>query len=96
MTGVLPVRGYKTVPSLFRLGSGLQHEAGCDLNPTEVIDSIARDSHGLAHVDQGILRLELPSDLTGAPGPDEPTGTGTESVVRTRNVTTVRPKLPPA
>ncbi|MFG2979624.1 hypothetical protein ACGFYY_42395, partial [Streptomyces sp. NPDC048331] len=32
----------------------------------------------------------------GAPGPDEPTGTGTESVVRTRNVTTVRPKLPPA
>lgn len=96
MTGVLPVRGYKTVPSLFRLGSGLQHEAGCDLNPTEVIDSIARDSHGLAHVDQGILRLELPSDLSGAPGPDEPTGTGPDSVVRTRNITTVRPKLPPA
>ncbi|MFG2987989.1 hypothetical protein ACGFZK_01500 [Streptomyces sp. NPDC048257] len=57
---------------------------------------MARDSHGLAHVDQGILRLELPSDLSGAPGPDEPTGTGPDSVVRTRNITTVRPKLPPA
>lgn len=96
MTGVLPVRGYKTVPSLFRLGPGLQHEAGCDLNPTEVIDSIARDSHGLAHVDQGILRLELPVDLSGSSGPDDPTGTGPDSIVRTRNITTVRPHLPPA
>ncbi|MFF3863029.1 hypothetical protein [Streptomyces sp. NPDC002209] len=52
MSGVLAVRGYKTVPSLFRLGPGPQHEAGRDLNSTGVIDSIARDSLGLAHVDQ--------------------------------------------
>ncbi|MFI6658187.1 hypothetical protein ACIBL8_21990 [Streptomyces sp. NPDC050523] len=95
---VEPVRGYKTVPSLFRLAKGANHESGCLLNPTEVIESIARGSHGLAHVtDEGLLRLELPADISALPPwpitQIDDAGTG---VVRTRETTTVRPYLPPA
>ncbi|MBL1086725.1 hypothetical protein JK359_33000 [Streptomyces actinomycinicus] len=95
---VEPVRGYKSVPSLFRLAKGTSHEAGCLLNPTEVIQSIAHGSHGLAHVtDDGLLRLELPADISALPPwPTMPIDDTDTDVVRTHNTTTVRPYLPPA
>ncbi|MGW0651160.1 hypothetical protein ACWD4T_20520 [Streptomyces umbrinus] len=95
---VEPVRGYKSVPSLFRLAKGISHESGCLLNPTEVIESIAHGSHGLAHVtDEGLLRLELPADISALPPwPTVPIDATDTGVVRTRDTTTVRPYLPPA
>ncbi|MFJ2008024.1 hypothetical protein [Streptomyces chartreusis] len=95
---VEPVRGYKSVPSLFRLAKGTSHEAGCLLNPTEVIESIAHGSHGLAHVtDDGLLRLELPADISALPPwPTPPIDEADIGVIRVRDTTTVRPYLPPA
>lgn len=95
---VEPVRGYKNVPSLFRLAKSTSHQAGCLLNPTEVIESIARGSHGLAHVtDDGLLRLELPADISALPPwPTVPVDGTDTGVIRTRDTTTVRPYLPPA
>ncbi|MFB8441187.1 hypothetical protein ACFC7A_19290 [Streptomyces niveus] len=96
---VEPVRGYKTVPALFRLRRNLLHQPRCALNPTEIINDIARGSHGLAHVtEQGLLRLELPADLisipphTPEPG-DEP---HPDATLIKHDTTTVRPFLPPA
>lgn len=95
---VEPVRGYKSVPSLFRLAKGTSHESGCLLNPTEVIQSIAHGSHGLAHVtDDGLLRLELPADISAMPPwPTTPGDDMDADVIRTHDTTTVRPYLPPA
>ncbi|MFF7764162.1 hypothetical protein [Streptomyces griseorubiginosus] len=95
---VQPVRGYKNVPGLFRLAKGTSHEAGCLLNPTEVIQSIAHGSHGLAHVTaDGLLRLELPADISALPPwPTVPADDTDTDVVRTHDMTTVRPYLPPA
>ncbi|MER7469030.1 hypothetical protein [Streptomyces sp. NPDC097981] len=90
------VSGYKNVAGYFRLVPGSEHEPACDLNPTEVINSIARGSHGLGHVDDGILRLELPQNLAGAADPAEPAGPGQDGAMRTRNTTTIAPLLPPA
>ncbi len=93
-SAVEPVRGYKNVPALFRLARGSSHEAGCLLNPTEVIHSIAHGSHGLAHVtDDGLLRLEVPSDISSLPPWPTPIDA---SPAPTRDTTTVRPYLPPA
>lgn len=96
---VEPVRGYKQVPALFRLRRNLLHEPRCALNPTEVINDIARGSHGLAHVtEKGLLRLELPADLTSIPphAPvlgDEP---DLDATIIKHDTATVRPFLPPA
>lgn len=95
---VEPVRGYKTVPALFRLRRNLLHEPRCALNPTEVINDIARGSHGLAHItEQGLLRLELPADLTSVPPTPAP-GDGPDpgATFIKHATTTVRPFLPPA
>ncbi|MFD5428266.1 hypothetical protein [Streptomyces sp. NPDC127084] len=97
-SAVGPVRGYKTVPNLFRLNKGTLHQPECALNPTEFVQGIARGSHGLAHVtDQGILRLELPEQIDAIP-PQPPMGADTDpdGPVRQRDTTTVRPYLPPA
>ncbi|MFE4540256.1 hypothetical protein ACFRKB_35185 [Streptomyces scopuliridis] len=93
-----PVRGYKTVPNLFRLLKGALHEPGCELNPTEFIQDIARGSHGLAHItDQKFLRLELPERIDAMPPYSDPnSASAPEDPVRKRDTTTVRPYLPPA
>lgn len=84
------------VQAQFRLAPKTEHDGDCPLNPTLVTQHIAHGSHGLAHVDeQGILRLNLPENLTDvpiAPPDDEAIG---DDVVR-HSVTTVRPLLPPA
>jgi hypothetical protein len=97
-SAVGPVRGYKTVPNLFRLLKGTLHQPGCALNPTEFIRGIAHGSHGLAHVtDRGILRLELPERIDAMPPfPPPDDETGPDAPVRKRDTTTVRPYLPPA
>lgn len=97
-SAVGPVRGYKNVPSLFRLLKGTLHQPGCALNPTEFIRGIAHGSHGLAHVtDRGILRLELPERIDAMPPfPPPDDETGPDAPVRKRDTTTVRPYLPPA
>ncbi|MEJ8632305.1 hypothetical protein [Streptomyces sp. MS2.AVA.5] len=93
-----PVRGYKNVPSLFRLLRGTVHQPGCALNPTEFIQGVAHGSHGLAHVtDRGVLRLELPEHIDAMPPfPPSDDLTGPDDPIRKRDITTVRPYLPPA
>jgi hypothetical protein len=80
----------------FRLKTNVEHQAGCPLNPVEVITSIAQGSEGLATVDKGVLRLTLPQDLAG-PGVERPglDGTTPDGEVVDRRIKTVLPLLPP-
>jgi len=83
-------------PAYFRLKKNVEHGAGCPLNPVEVITSIAQGSEGLATVDEGVLRLTLPQDIS-QPGPQSPgLGVGLAGgEVVDRRITTVPPLLPP-
>ncbi|MFE2693736.1 hypothetical protein [Streptomyces mirabilis] len=96
----VPVRKHKNkgadVQAQFRLAPKSEHDVECPLNPTLVSKHIAHGSHGLAEVDeQGILRLNLPENLTDLPPAAPDDDEVGEDVVR-HSVTTVRPLLPPA
>ncbi|MGW6095054.1 hypothetical protein ACWFRK_11910 [Streptomyces sp. NPDC055157] len=100
-SAVVSVAGYtkrngSTYRPQFRLAPSTDHEAGCPLNPITVITGIAHGAHGLAQVDDdGILRLTLPKDLTDAPPPPPPADDAEPGAITTRDITTVRPLLPP-
>lgn len=87
------------VNAYFRLFSGGEHDADCDLHPTRVLQEIARGSHGLASVgDDGILRLTIPDQDTPAPEPPDDSdedrdGDAEKTALR---ITTTTPWLPPA
>jgi hypothetical protein len=80
----------------FRLPANGEHGEGCPLNPVAVITAIAQGSEGLAAVEQGVLRLTLPQDLSEPgihrPGLDDAPVDGD---VVGRRITTVPPLLPP-
>ncbi|MFI1839769.1 hypothetical protein [Streptomyces olivaceoviridis] len=84
------------VQAQYRLAPKTEHDSDCPLNPTVVTNHIAHGSHGLAEADdRGILRLNLPENISAVPttGPDDDV-TGQDAVRHT--VATVRPLLPPA
>ncbi|MFL4909472.1 hypothetical protein ACJ6WF_41400 [Streptomyces sp. MMS24-I2-30] len=80
----------------FRLSANGEHGDGCPLNPVAVITAIAQGSEGFATVDQGVLRLTLPQDLS-APAVHDPglDGAPVDGDVVGRRITTVPPLLPP-
>ena len=96
----VPVRAHTNkgapVQAQFRLAPKTEHTSDCPLNPTLVSSHIAHGSHGLADVDdKGILRLNLPADITHVPPPAAGDEVSDQDVVR-HTITTVRPLLPPA
>lgn len=82
--------------ALFRLAKDRQHTDVCPLNPTEVLQKIARGSQGAAVIEGDELHLVLPDDMsqigttliadTGAAAPGDRFGV---------DISTVRPLLPP-
>ncbi|UDM05400.1 hypothetical protein [Streptomyces longhuiensis] len=80
----------------FALNPNTRHTATCPFNPVEVITSIAQGAQGLAHVDDGVLKLTLPGDLADvAPVPDETKPELPPQDVRAQQIDTVPPPLPP-
>ncbi|MFF9786347.1 hypothetical protein [Streptomyces nigrescens] len=80
----------------FALNPRTSHTQTCPFNPVEFVTTLAQGSQGLAHVDDGVLRLTLPNSLSDlAPGP-EPTGPQQPPAEATgRRISTVPPALPP-
>ncbi|MFB8000145.1 hypothetical protein ACFC4G_46180 [Streptomyces sp. NPDC056002] len=80
----------------FALNPNTRHTATCPFNPVEVITSIAQGVQGLAHVDDGVLKLTLPGDLKDvAPVPDETKPLLPPQDVTAQQINTVPPPLPP-
>ncbi|MFB8000111.1 OB-fold nucleic acid binding domain-containing protein [Streptomyces sp. NPDC056002] len=80
----------------FALNPNTRHTATCPFNPVEVITSIAQGAQGLAHVDDGVLKLTLPGDLKDvAPVPDETKPLLPPQDVTAQQINTVPPPLPP-
>jgi hypothetical protein len=95
-TGGYTKRDGTPYTAYFSLKANVEHDGDCPLNPVEVITSIAQGSEGLATVDEGVLRLTLPQDLS-QPGTQRPglDGTPVDGEVVDRRITTVPPLLPP-
>ncbi|WP_274919427.1 hypothetical protein [Streptomyces sp. WZ-12] len=84
------------VAAHFRLHEG--HDANCPLNPTTIIEEIARGSHGLATAGaDGTLRLTIPAQDTSVSTPEASGVEAEDEESRAAlRITTVRPWLPPA
>ncbi|GLW04692.1 hypothetical protein Slala05_83220 [Streptomyces lavendulae subsp. lavendulae] len=100
MTPVVSVRttvGRAPRGALFRLAADRLHEDVCPLNPDEVLKKIARGSHGVATMVEGVLHLVLPGDL-GQIGADPPVVDVDPAAPADPfgvDIATVRPLLPP-
>lgn len=83
--------------ALFRLAADQRHEDTCPLNPTEVLEKIARGSQGVAVIDGDELHLVLPDDLDQLSVATPPFDGDAPAPVDTLgvNISTVRPLLPP-
>ncbi|MEU5161191.1 hypothetical protein AB0G74_16505 [Streptomyces sp. NPDC020875] len=83
--------------ALFRLAAGREHEGGCQLDPVEVVRTVARGSRGVAVIDGDELHLVLPADLDRIGATDPLLGAGAEDPGGRVgvDVSTVRPLLPP-
>ncbi|MFC5148905.1 hypothetical protein [Streptomyces aureoversilis] len=83
--------------ALFRLAKDRQHENTCPLNPTEVLQKIARGSQGTAVIEGDELHLVLPDDLgqIGATTPAIDTGSAAPGDRIGVNISTLGPLLPP-
>lgn len=80
----------------FALNPRTSHEASCPFNPVEFITSIARETQGLAHVDDGVLKLTLPGDVEDlAPPLEHAQAEPPLDTVPGQRIDTVSPPLPP-
>ncbi|MEU5836399.1 hypothetical protein ABZ820_22395 [Streptomyces diacarni] len=80
----------------FALNPKAKHAPACSFNPVEFLTTLAQAAQGLAHVQDGVLRLTLPNNLADLgpelesaglqPPPEEATS---------RRINTVPPALPP-
>ncbi|MCL3999245.1 hypothetical protein, partial [Streptomyces lavenduligriseus] len=79
----------------FALNPRAAHEATCPFNPVEFITSIAQGAQDLAHVEDGVLKLTLPSDVEDLASPQQTAPEGPPHAVTGQQIDTVAPPLPP-
>ncbi|MFE0775390.1 hypothetical protein [Streptomyces sp. NPDC058861] len=79
----------------FALNPRAAHEPSCPCNPVEFITSIARGAQDLAHVEDGVLKLTLPSNVEDLAPPEQTRPEGLPHAVTGQQIDTVTPPLPP-
>ncbi|RII07977.1 hypothetical protein DSC45_34240 [Streptomyces sp. YIM 130001] len=95
-TGTYVKRNGASYRAHFALNPNARHAQSCPLNPIAVITSIAQGAQGLAQVDDGVLKLTLPSDVKAlAPGPVDMQPQLPPPGVTAQQIDTVPPPLPP-
>ncbi|MFB6881436.1 hypothetical protein ACFCY8_11450 [Streptomyces noursei] len=80
----------------FALNPRTSHAQTCPFNPVKFITTLAQGAQGMAHVEDGVLRLTLPDSLEDLAPVPEPTGPPQPPDEATaRRISTVPPALPP-